>query len=132
MKTLALVAATAVFLTGCQNESIPSSIPSTETLTETSTSVEVTPTAFNVGGAPTVELSVPNMYCEYSCVAKVKEILSEQAGVREVKVDFETKRATLAVDQSTFDGQGTVAALIDYQFTDSKLIAPEGVASIEQ
>jgi len=124
MKILALFAAAAVCLTGCQNESVPAP--------EASTPVEVTPAAFNVQGAPTVELYVPNMYCQYSCVAKVKEILANQAGVQDVKVDFEAKRATLAVDPAKFDGPGAIAALVDYQFTDSKLITPENVAATEK
>ena len=57
------------------------------------------PVAFNVAGAPTVEFSVPDMMCPESCAVKVKEILSEQPGAKEVVVDFDSKTATVAIEE---------------------------------
>ncbi len=119
MKTFALLTVAALLATGCQTESAPvtSSIEKTE--------VETTPVAFNVEGAPTAELEVPDMMCQYSCSAKVKEVLTAQTGVKDVQIDFESKKAILAVDEAEFDGEAAVAALVDYQFSNTKLIVAE-------
>jgi copper chaperone CopZ len=88
-------------------------------------SPEVTPTTFNVAGAPTVEFRVPDMMCPQGCAVKTKEILSEQPGAKEVVVDFEAKTATVAIDTSKdakpFDPQAAIAALVDYGFEHSTL-----------
>jgi len=113
MKSFTLLAAAAILATGCQNDSAP---PPAK---------EVTPIAFNVDGAPTAELDVPDMHCQYSCAAKVKEVLIAQTGVRDVKIDFDSKTAIVAVDEAQFDGEAAVAALVDYQFSNTKLVAAE-------
>ncbi len=71
--------------------------------------------------APIVLVSIPDMHCE-SCVAKTTEVLAEQAGVRDVKVDLEAKMATVAVDRETFDGPAIIAVLEDYGFAESKIV----------
>ncbi len=88
------------------------------------THAELSP--FNKAGSPVVALSIPNMHCE-SCVAKTTEVLSRQPGVIEVRVDLETKRATLAVDEASFDSQIALVVLDDYGFTDSTVMPNEGV-----
>jgi len=98
---------------GCQDELAPAP--------EASTTVEATPAHFNLAGAPTVTFEVPDMMCQYSCVAAVKTALTAQPGVKEVQVDFEAKQATVVVDQAVFDGEAALASLVDYQFTNSKL-----------
>ena len=119
MKNLALLLAATLLATGCQTESAP-------TATEVEkTEVEATPVAFNIDGAPTAKLEVPDMMCQYSCAAKVKEVLTAQTGVKEVEIDFESKIATVAVDEANFDGEAAVAALVDYQFSNTKLIVAE-------
>jgi copper chaperone CopZ len=87
--------------------------------------IETTPVAFNVEGAPTVDFSVPDMMCEQSCVPTVRETLAAQKGVKDVKVDLATKTATVAVDDAKFDPQAAVAALVDLQFTETKLVTAE-------
>jgi copper chaperone CopZ len=82
---------------------------------------EATPVAFNVEGAPTVDFSVPDMMCEESCVPTVRETLAAQPGVKDVKVELATKTATVAVDKDKFDADAAVAALVDLQFTETKL-----------
>ncbi len=119
MKTLATLAVAALFVTGCQTESA-----STTTEVE-KTEIEATPVAFNVAGAPTAEFEVPDMMCQYSCAAKVKEVLTAQTGVKDVKIDFDSKKAIVAVDKAEFDGEAAVAALVDYQFSNTKLIITE-------
>jgi copper chaperone CopZ len=85
-------------------------------------SVATTQVVFNPSGAPTVEFSVPDMMCEASCAAKVREILSEQAGVKDVKVDFPNKVAFVAVDEGLFDEKNAIAQLVDHQFTNSTVV----------
>jgi copper chaperone CopZ len=84
-------------------------------------SKSTTPVSFNTAGAPTVEFSVPDMMCPEGCGAKVKEILSEQPGAKDVLVDFPNKTATVAVDKDRFDAKQAVAALVDHQFKHSAL-----------
>src|SRR6476646_6605428 len=84
-------------------------------------SQSTTPVSFNTAGAPTVEFSVPDMMCPEGCGAKVKEILSEQPGAKDVLVDFPHKTATVAIDKDTFDAKQAVAALVDHQFKHSAL-----------
>jgi copper chaperone CopZ len=113
MKTFVTLAAVVALASGCQNQHSPVS-------DESATSA--TPVAFNVGGAPTVSFSVPDMMCEFSCVEQVKEALAAQPGVKDVQVEFEAKRATVAVDADKFDSEAAIATLVDYQFTNSQLI----------
>jgi copper chaperone CopZ len=78
--------------------------------------------AFNVAGAPTVEFNAPDMMCPEGCGEKVKEILAEQPGAKEVLVDFDHKVAKVAVeDPSKFDANAAVAALVDHGFSNSSL-----------
>lgn len=82
-----------------------------------------TPVVFNLAGAPTVEFSVPDMMCPESCAVKTKEILSQVPGAKDVVVDFETRTATVAIDEGKFDAQQAIAALVDHGFERSALKA---------
>jgi len=113
MKTCLLLPCAALILAGCQSE--PSSSPETST-------VEATPAAFNEEGAPTVQFSVPDMMCEYSCVDAVKKTLETQEGVKEVQVTYEDKLATVAVDEAVFDSDSAIEALVDKQFLEARVI----------
>lgn len=88
---------------------------------------QATPAVFNAEGAPTVAFSVPDMMCEVSCVPAVREVLAKQPGVKEVKVELETKTATVAVDESEFDAEAAIAALVDRQFKETKLLTAHTV-----
>jgi copper chaperone CopZ len=113
MTRFAALAIAVVVLCGCVRES--------SDVIETGTAA--TPVAFNVSGAPTVEFSVPDMMCPTSCVAKTKEILSQQPGAKEVRVDFDTKTAIVAVDSAEFNSQQAIAALVDHGFDHSTVKA---------
>jgi copper chaperone CopZ len=76
---------------------------------------------FNAEKAPTVEFSVPDMMCPEGCGVKVKEILAEQPGAKEVIVDFDSKTATVAIEEGKFDSQKAIAALVDHSFGQSTL-----------
>lgn len=83
---------------------------------------ETTPAIFNAAGAPTVQFSVPDMMCPESCAVKAKEILASQPGVKDVRIDFETKTATVAIEEGTFDPDATLTALTD-RFEQATLIS---------
>lgn len=83
---------------------------------------------FNAEGAPTVDFSVPGMHCE-SCVAHVESILADQPGVKDVEVDLESLTAKVAVDEKEFDGEKAVAALVDMQFDEAKLMTADTATS---
>ncbi len=96
---------------------------------ESSTNTVATTAAFNAADAPTVQFEVPDMMCEESCAKAVRETLAAQPGAKEVVVDFPKKLATVAVDEKTFSSDAALAALLDKQFTEAKLLAaPEKVA----
>jgi copper chaperone CopZ len=61
------------------------------------------------------------MMCEDGCAVAVKDILEKQPGVRDVRVDFEAKTATVAVDEAAFSSERTLAELVDKGFDNSKL-----------
>ena len=91
---------------------------------------EATAVAFNVAGAPTVQFEVPDMMCEESCAKAVRETLAAQPGAKEVVVDFPKKIATVAIDEKAFSSDDALAALLDKQFTEAKLVAaPEKPAA---
>ena len=114
MKTLATLAvATTIFATGCQNE------------TALQSEVAATPVSFDFGDSPTIEMHVPDMMCKFGCAAKVKEVLTAQDGVEEVQIDFDSRRVGLAVDKEKFDADAAIAALVDYDFGNTKLIAKD-------
>jgi copper chaperone CopZ len=103
-----------------------SSVDVAKTDDETVTVVKVA--KFNEEGAPTVDFSVPGMHCE-SCVAHVESILAEQPGVKDVEVNLEALTAKVAVDEKEFDGEKAVAALVDMQFDEAKLITADAAAA---
>lgn len=88
----------------------------------------ITVAKFNEAGAPTVDFSVPGMHCE-SCVAHVEGILAAQPGVKDVEVDLDSLTAKVAVDDKEFDGEKAVAALVDMQFDEAKVITAEAAAA---
>lgn len=101
----------AVFFSGCNSGEQPAAVESTAVV-------------FNAAGAPTVEFSVPDMMCEHSCALEVRKILAAQPGVKDVKVELDSKTATVAVDKDKFDADAAVAALVDVQFKNTTLKSP--------
>ena len=92
----------------------------------------IAPVAFNAAGAPTVEFNLPDMMCEDGCAWTVKDILSKQPGANEVRVDFEAKTATVAIEERKFDSQLALAELVDKGFDNSTLKSQEPEVSAEQ
>jgi copper chaperone CopZ len=127
MRTLALAAAGLLLIAGCKESAQQADGPIKEAASE---QIAATPAAFNVEGAPTVEFSVPDMMCEFSCAPKVQETLAAQPGVKDVQVDLEGKLATVAIDEEKFDADAAVAALVDVQFVNTKLASAPGEAAV--
>jgi copper chaperone CopZ len=97
---------------GCGQQSAPSREVSSAS----------TPAVFNAAKLPTVAFNAPDMMCPDGCGEKVKEILSEQPGAKEVVVDFDNKMATVAIeDGSKFDSNAALAALADHGFKNSSV-----------
>ena len=117
MRSLATFAAVGMLAVGCQSEQAPTP--------KESVTVSATPATFNPDGAPTITFEVPDMKCQYACVDAVKTALAAQPGAKDVKVDFETKQATVVIDETSFDSEAALATLVDYQFTNSKLHADQ-------
>jgi copper chaperone CopZ len=109
------IAFVAVSCVGCGQVNAPSSAK--------------TPVAFNAAGAPTVEFNLPDMMCEDGCALAVEDILERQPGATEVRVDFEGKTATVAIQEGSFDAEQALAALVDKGFDHSAL--KEGAAETQ-
>lgn len=88
--------------------------------------VEATPAAFNVEGQPTVEYDVPGLHCDH-CSATACKLLADVDGVVDVKADPVTKKAVVAIDESTFDAAAAVAAL-EGQFGEATVVGDEVAA----
>jgi copper chaperone CopZ len=111
MKRVSIICVVVTAMFGCSKHS--DKMPA-------ATAKAVEATAFNVAKLPTVAFSVPEMMCPDGCGVKVKEILSEQPGAKEVVVDFDNKTATVAIeDGAQFDSNAALAALEDHQFKNS-------------
>ncbi|MCH2115528.1 MAG: heavy-metal-associated domain-containing protein [Pirellulales bacterium] len=114
MRALCIFSAVLAISTGCNSPSAPQQQPAEQ--------APFTITSFNLEQAPTVTLKVPDMHCQYSCAPKVYETLVAQLGVKDVKVELETKTATVAIDEAQFDAEATIAALVDHQFTNTTVL----------
>ena len=97
--------------------------------TDVSDESHATSVSFNTAGAPTVEFSVPDMMCPDSCVATVREILEAQPGVREVLVDYETKTATVAIDEEEFQVDAALEMFVDRAFVHTEVKSGEAEAA---
>jgi copper chaperone CopZ len=95
--------------TGCAEQAAPpAAAPAAE------------PVSFNTEGLPVVEIDVPGLHCE-NCSATACTLLADVPGVVDVKADPETKKATIAVDQSKFDSEAARTALED-QFGEATIV----------
>ena len=132
MKSLLTIAFSGLLLIGCQqsSESGGGSADTTASADKESSTTgesaqssnsDTTLVSFNPDGAPTREFNIDGMHCQYACVDKVKTVLKKQQGVKDVKVDFDSKLVTVAVDNSTFNANDAIASLADYEFTATKV-----------
>jgi copper chaperone CopZ len=118
MKRLSIICVAVVLFVGCSKPS--ANMPAT-------TVKELKATTFNAANLPTVAFNAPDMMCPDGCGEKVKEVLSEQPGAKEVVIDFDNKMATVAIeDGSKFDATAALAALADHGFKNSSVKSGEG------
>lgn len=68
-----------------------------------------------------VKIEVPGMTCAQGCPPVVKSALAECDGVDQVDVCFDSKTATIAIDEQDFDATKAIAKLGEYGFEDSAL-----------
>jgi copper chaperone CopZ len=89
--------------------------------TDVTGGIETTAVSFNQANAPIVEFRVPDMMCPESCAVTAREILESQPGVREVLVNFETKSATVAIDEEEFRVDAALEAFADRGFVHTEV-----------
>jgi copper chaperone CopZ len=123
-----------IAIAGCSTEYVTDSTnaPVVNAAVQTDVDAEASEVAFNLAGAPTCEISVPGMMCEEGCGATVQKVLAQQPGVKDVKIDFESKTAIVAVEEGAFDADAAVHLLEDeYGFADTALKSAEAEATAE-
>src|SRR5438128_1719890 len=111
MRRFAFVVVLSALAVGCSQQAAQSPVSAADT----------TRASYVKAGSQVVEFSVPDMMCPEGCGAKVKEILSQQPGAKDVFVDFPTKTAIVAVEKDKFDSKQALDALVDHQFKKSTL-----------
>tara|TARA_B100001057_G_scaffold174599_1_gene175218 strand:- start:2064 stop:2429 length:366 start_codon:yes stop_codon:yes gene_type:complete len=74
----------------CKNNQAP------KTVTVETTAVKTVEAAFHK--AQPMAMSIEGMVCALGCAAVIEKNLNKTAGIKEAKVDFETKKATLIFD----------------------------------
>ncbi|WP_445710199.1 heavy-metal-associated domain-containing protein [Flavobacterium sp.] len=89
IKTLALIALTAIAFTSCKKENTET--PETKVATATS-SEEV------AANLETASFHIDGMTCEIGCAKLIEDKLSGLEGVNTAKVDFENKTATVTFE----------------------------------
>lgn len=93
LKKIALVALTTLAFVSCKNENTESNevIP-TETAVDSSATSEIT------ANLETASISIEGMTCQMGCANAIESKLGNLEGVKEAKVDFENKTATVSFD----------------------------------
>jgi copper ion binding protein len=76
-------------------------------------------TTINEGEIKTIEIPIEGMSC-MSCVANVKQTLSNIDGVREVNVSLKEKKATVKFDNEKITQEQLVAAINKIGYTAGK------------
>lgn len=77
------------------------------------------PVAEPTGPTVPVKMNITGMMCGDSCPPDVKQALARVPGVYHIKVDFETKSATMDIDAGKVDEKLLVAALRDSHYDGS-------------
>ena len=76
--------------TGCKNNQAP------KTVTVETTAVKTVEASFKE--ARSMAMNIEGMVCAVGCAAVIEKNLNQTVGIKEAKVDFETKKATLIFD----------------------------------
>ena len=107
-----------LFFTGCKNNQAP------KTVTVETSAVETTEATFQK--AQPMAMSIEGMVCAVGCAAVIEKNLNKTAGIKEAKVDFETKKATLIFDAKVLSPNEVTQVVRNtgeaYTVTDLKLL----------
>ena len=104
-KSLFVLAVAGITFTGCKKE---------EKTTETTAATEAPAPKKEIAAAnlQTATFEIEGMTCAMGCAATIEKKLAETEGVKEAKVDFETKTATVAFDK-TVNNQESITKIVE-------------------
>lgn len=104
-KTALVFALAAITFTSCKNE---------EKTAENVTSTEAVAPKKEIAAENLEKASfeIEGMTCAMGCAATIEKKLAETDGVKEAKVDFETKTATVAFDK-TVNNQESITKIVE-------------------
>lgn len=104
-KATLVLALAAITFTSCKNE---------EKTAENATSTAATAPKKEIAAEnlETASFEIEGMTCAMGCAATIEKKLAETEGVKEAKVDFETKTATVAFDK-TVNNQETLTKIVE-------------------
>ncbi len=104
-KTALVLALAAISFTSCKKE---------EKTAENTTNTEAAAPKKEIAAEnlETASFEIEGMTCAMGCAATIEKKLAETEGVKEAKVDFETKTATVAFDK-TVNNQESLTKLVE-------------------
>lgn len=104
-KSLFVLAVAGITFTSCKKE---------EKTTEMAATTEAPAPKKEIAAADlqTASFEIEGMTCAMGCAATIEKKLAEADGVKEAKVDFETKTATVAFDK-TVNNQETITKIVE-------------------
>ena len=103
--------------TACKNNTTPKTVT-------VSTAVKTVEVTFKE--AQPMSMDIEGMVCAMGCAAVIEKNLNQTAGIKEAKVDFETKKATLIFDAKVLSPNEVTQVVRNtgeaYTVTDLKLL----------
>lgn len=104
-KTALVLALTVISFTSCKKE---------DKTAENTTNTEAAAPKKEIAAEnlETASFEIEGMTCAMGCAATIEKKLAEKEGVKEAKVDFETKTATVAFDK-TVNNQESLTKLVE-------------------
>lgn len=97
VKSLSLLALSALLLTACKDKSKDGNVDTDATTTDT-TAVDTTMAKETAANLETATFKIDGMTCPMGCAATIEKKLAKMDGVGEAKVDYEKKTATVSYD----------------------------------
>jgi copper chaperone CopZ len=104
-KSVLLLAVAGITFTSCKKE---------DKTTEAATTTEAPAPKKEIAAADlqTASFEIEGMTCAMGCAATIEKKLAETEGIKEAKVDFETKTATVAFDK-TVNNQESLTKIVE-------------------
>ncbi|MEL1244841.1 heavy-metal-associated domain-containing protein [Flavobacterium sp. DGU11] len=134
VKTLSLIALSAVLFTSCKNNSKDGNVEGTE---KDSTATDSTMSKETAANLETTSFKIDGMTCPEGCAATIEKKLAGLDGVEDAKVDFEKKTATVSFDAAKQTPEKlveTVEKIADgaYKVSDVKSSGDKAFYSVQQ